>query len=203
MEELILQMIEQYGYFAIFLLIALENVFPPIPSEIILTFSGYMTVRTSLDASYAVIFSTIGSVIGAVLLYQAGSLLHLQRLEKIIEKYGHVLRLTKDDLYRANDWFMRYGIWTVLFCRLIPLIRSLISVPAGMAKMNVFLFLLFTTAGSLVWNSVLIHLGARLGENWEEIVYYFGQFSAFVYALIFVFILFIAGAYRKLRRERK
>lgn len=203
MEAMITEFIEQYGYVAIFLLIALENIFPPIPSEIILTFSGYMTYSTNLNVHGVILSSTLGSLIGAILLYKIGSFLDVYRLEKIIKKYGRILRLTKDDLYRANAWFDRYGIWTVLFCRIIPLIRSLISVPAGMARMNVYLFILFTTTGTLVWNTVLVHLGARLGANWSQIVHYMDQFSTFVYILILLIIVFSIGAYLQLRKMRK
>lgn len=203
MESIIMEFIEQFGYIAIFLFIAFENIFPPIPSEIILTFSGYMTYSTNLDVTGVILSSTLGSLIGAMLLYKIGSILDVNRLEKIIHKYGTILRLTNDDLYRANAWFERYGVWTVLFCRIIPLIRSLISVPAGMARMNIYLFIIFTTTGTLVWNTVLVHLGARLGENWRQIVHYMEQFSTFVYILIFLFILFLLIAYWQLRKTRK
>lgn len=202
MESVIIELIEKYGYIAIFLLITLENVFPPIPSEVILTFSGYMTYGTDMSVSAVIISSTLGSITGAVILYKIGSLLDVKRLEKIIEKYGHILRLTKEDLYRSDAWFDQYGIWTVLFCRIIPVIRSLISIPAGMASMNFYLFLLFTTTGTLVWNTVLVHLGARLGENWEYISYYMGKFSYIVYTLIIILLFIAIGWYLKLRKKR-
>lgn len=203
MESIIIELIEQYGYIAIFFLIAFENIFPPIPSEIILTFGGYMTDLTSMNVTGVVLSSTAGSLIGAMFLYKVGSLLNIDKLEAIIDQYGKVLRITKEDLDRADAWFDRYGIWTVLFCRLIPLIRSLISIPAGMAKMNFFLFILFTTTGSLVWNTILIHLGARLGANWEQITYYMDRFSTVVYIGIAILLLLAIGSYMKLRTERK
>ncbi|MCH6266926.1 MULTISPECIES: DedA family protein [Neobacillus] len=185
MEVWIKDFIESYGYIGVFLLIALENIFPPIPSEVILTFGGYMTLDTSLNVTGVIIASTLGSVFGAVILYRLGNFLDVERFDRIIKRYGKLLRLKKEDLYRANAWFNKYGIWTVFLCRFIPLIRSLISIPAGMANMNFSLFLIFTTIGTLIWNTVLIHLGASLGENWELITEKMDNFSNVIYGILF------------------
>ena len=125
MENWITEFMEQYGYLGVFLMIALENVFPPIPSEIILPFGGFMTTYTSMTVPGVVIASTAGSVVGAMILYGIGLLLDVERLEKIIDRFGHILRVTKEDVHKADAWFDKYGIWTVLFCRMVPLIRSL------------------------------------------------------------------------------
>jgi membrane protein DedA with SNARE-associated domain len=193
MEIWIKDLIEQFGYWGVFFLIALENIFPPIPSEVILTFGGYMTYQTNLTVPGVIVASTLGSVFGAIILYRLGSILDVSKLEVIIERYGRILRLTKNDLYRADGWFEKYGIWTVFFCRFIPLIRSLISIPAGMARMNFWLFLFFTTVGTLIWNTVLINLGARLGENWEVVVTQMNHFSNVIYAILTILLLVIIG----------
>ena len=146
----------QFGYFGVFLLIMIENVFPPIPSEVILTFGGFMTTYSEMTRTGVIIAATAGSVVGAMILYSIGLLLDVSRLEKIIDRWGHLLRLTRKDIHRADAWFDKYGPWTVLFCRLVPLIRSLISIPAGMSNMNFPLFLLLTTVGSLIWNAALV-----------------------------------------------
>ena len=200
MEEWIKGLVEQFGYWGVFFLIAIENVFPPIPSEVILTFSGFLTYSTNLTVFGVVLVSTAGSVIGAVILYGIGLLLDVERLEKIIDKYGKVLRLTKEDIYKADAWFDKYGIWTVLFCRVIPLVRSLISIPAGMSNMNFGLFLLFTTIGTLVWNTILVNVGASVGSNWHQIVEYMDVFSNVVYVILgLLFILAIVWYIRKRR----
>lgn len=186
MENWITNTMEEFGYFGIFLLITLENIFPPIPSEVILTFGGFMTTTTSLSVVGVVAVSTVGSVVGAVILYWIGTLLDMNRMEKIIDKYGHIVRLTKEDLHKANSWFARYGNWTVFFCRFIPLIRSLISLPAGMARMNFGIFLLLTTLGTLIWNFILIKIGAMVGGSWENIVHYMDVYSNIVYLLIII-----------------
>ncbi|MFC0213592.1 DedA family protein [Paenibacillus chartarius] len=182
MQAWITEIMNQFGYFGIFLLIALENLFPPIPSEVILTFGGFMTTQSDLNIIGVIMFSTIGSVFGAIVLYWVGRLLSVQRLESIVVKYGKILRLTPEDVQKANNWFTKYGVWTVFFGRLIPLIRSLISIPAGSTRMNMATFLIFTTLGSLIWNSVLVYVGVAVGASWETIVHYMDVYSNFVYA---------------------
>lgn len=189
MENWITEFMEQFGYIGIFLLIALENVFPPIPSEVILTFGGFMTTYSSLTIVGVIIAATIGSVLGAVILYGAGYILNVDRLEAIIDKWGKYLRLKKEDIRKADAWFDKYGYWTVLFCRMIPLIRSLISIPAGMAKMKFGLFLLFTTIGTLIWNIVLVSVGAAVGGSWEKIVEFMDVYSNIAYAVIGIGII--------------
>ncbi|MFC4322279.1 DedA family protein [Litchfieldia salsa] len=189
MEKFLTTFIEEYGYLGVMLLIALENVFPPIPSEVILTFSGFMTTKTSLSISGVIIASTIGSIIGAVILYLIGNQLVIGRLEKIIDKWGKVLRLKKKDIYKADAWFDKYGPFTVFFCRFIPLIRSLISIPAGMSKMKFGIFIILTTLGTLVWNVVLVYLGASVGSSWEDIVNIMEIYSNIIYATIVVLVI--------------
>lgn len=203
MEAWIIDLIEQYGYWGVFLLIAIENIFPPIPSEVILTFGGFMTQSTDLTITGVIIVSTAGSVIGAIILYGFGLLMDVERLEKIVDKYGRWLRLTKEDIHKADAWFDKYGIWTVLFCRVIPLVRSLISIPAGMSNMNFGLFLLFTTTGTLVWNTILVNLGAAVGSNWDDIVGYMDIFSNIIYVIIGILMLLALNWYIKKRKQRK
>ncbi|TDQ41096.1 DedA family protein [Aureibacillus halotolerans] len=202
MENWITDIMEQFGYFGIFLLIAIENIFPPIPSEVILTFGGFMTTQTSMTIPGVVIASTLGSVGGAVVLYGIGVLVDYKRLEKFIERWGHIFRLTKKDIYRADTWFQKYGVWTVFFCRLIPLVRSLISIPAGMSHMNFWVFLFFTTLGTLIWNIFLVWVGAAVGDSWEDIVVYMDVYSNIAYAVLAVLlIVFIVLFIRRKRRD--
>lgn len=185
MEQWIISIMDNYGYFGIFLLILLENVFPPVPSEVVLTAGGFMTTTTSLTVWGVILSATAGSVAGAVMLYGLGLLLDVERLEQIIDKHGNWLRLKKADLYKADRWFDRFGVFAVFIGRLIPLVRSLISIPAGMSNMKFVLFLAFTTAGTLIWNTVLVYIGQAVGENREEILEQLGIYSNIVYALLF------------------
>ncbi|WP_046225975.1 DedA family protein [Paenibacillus dauci] len=186
MQNWITSFMEEYGYIGIALIIALENVFPPIPSEIVLPFGGFMTTNSSLTVIGVIIAATIGSVAGAVILYGIGRALDVARLEKIIDRWGHILRIKKEDVHRADAWFDKYGYWTVLFCRMIPLVRSLISIPAGMSNMKFGLFLLFTTIGTVIWNTILVTVGAALGENWHSITNFMDIYSNIAYAVIAV-----------------
>ncbi|MGD6966262.1 DedA family protein [Rossellomorea vietnamensis] len=186
MENWLMEIINNFGYGGIFLLIALENLFPPVPSEVILTFGGFVTTTSDLTITGVVIASTLGSVIGAVVLYGLGLQLDVERMEKIVDKWGHILRLTKKDIHRADAWFDKYGYWSVFFCRFVPLIRSLISIPAGMSNMKFVPFLIFTTAGTFIWNIVLVNLGAKVGASWEQIVHYMDIYSNIAYAVIAV-----------------
>ena len=202
MENWITQFMEQYGYLGVFLMIALENVFPPIPSEIILPFGGFMTTYTSMTVPGVVIASTAGSVVGAMILYGIGFLLDVERLEKIIDRFGHILRITKEDVHKADAWFDKYGIWTVLFCRMVPLIRSLISIPAGMSNMKFWLFIVFTTVGTLIWNIILVSVGAALGDNWDRITEFMDVYSNIAYAIIGLgIIIFLVYFFNKKRKK--
>ncbi|WP_163530161.1 DedA family protein [Halobacillus ihumii] len=202
MEDLLLSIINDYGYIGIFVLIALENIFPPIPSEVILTFGGFVTTNTPLSVVGVVISSTLGSVFGAVVLYGVGLLLDVERLEKIIDRWGKVLRLTRKDIYKADAWFDKYGPWTVFLCRFVPLIRSLISIPAGMSNMNFAAFLALTTLGTLIWNTVLILIGASVGDSWHSIVNYMDIYSNVVYVILaIVFVLVVIWYVRKVRKR--
>lgn len=204
MEKLITGIIEQYGYLGILILITLENIFPPIPSEVILTFGGFITTTTSLSAIGVISVSTIGSVAGAIILYSIGQIVDINRAEKFIEKWGHFFRLTKKDIHKANFWFLKYGVWTVFFCRFIPLIRSLISIPAGMVRMNFGLFLLFTALGTLIWNTALVLIGIKVGESWENVVGYFNVYSSIVYGLlILLVVLFLLSVINKQLKLKK
>lgn len=202
MENWILDIMSQFGYIGVFLLIAFENLFPPIPSEIILTFGGFLTTQSDLTKTGVIIAATAGSVVGAIALYCIGLLLDVARLEKIVDRWGKVLRLSRKDIHRADAWFDRYGPWTVLFCRLIPLIRSLISIPAGMSNMNFVLFIVLTTIGSLIWNSVLVILGATVGDQWETIVTVMDTFSTIVYIILGIGALAVVLWYIRFRRKR-
>jgi len=201
MQNWIIETMDTFGYLGIFLLIALENIFPPIPSEVILTFGGFMTTESSLSKIGVIFFSTLGSVIGAIILFWIGTLLDIKTLEKIVDRWGHFLRLTKKDVHKADEWFSKYGVWTVFFCRLIPLIRSLISIPAGMARMNFWIFLLFTTLGSLIWNTILVLVGASVGASWEKIVEYMDVYSNIIYGMLAIGLVVMIFLFIKKRKR--
>ncbi|EAC3423274.1 DedA family protein [Listeria monocytogenes] len=202
METWITSIMADFGYIGIFVLIMVENLFPPIPSEIILTFGGFMTTVTSLNVVMVIIVATLGSVVGAILLYKVASYFGKERLTKIVLKYGRILRLKESDIERVENFFLKYGSWAVFLCRMIPLIRSLISIPAGMTKMKMSKFLILTTAGSLLWNTVLIGLGAMLGESWSEIVVFMDSFSTIIYSIIAILVVVGLGFFFRARFKK-
>lgn len=181
MREVMIYIMNTYGYLGVCFLIAVENIFPPIPSEVILTFGGFMTTYTRLTVPGVIIFSTIGSTIGALVLYRIGMELTPDKLEKLTKgKLFHMLGFEKEDVEETVGWFERHGKKAVLFGRCIPIIRSLVSVPAGMAQMQIPLFLAYTIIGSTVWNIILVSLGAALGASWETVLVYLNRYSSVV-----------------------
>ena len=192
MQEFMLSIINQFGYLGVFLLIAIENIFPPIPSEVVLLFSGFMTTYTELNVVIMIIASTLGSLVGAIVLYYVGKILNKERLKKIVSgKIGKTLRLKNEDIEKADKWFDTKGNKTVFFCRFIPIVRSLISIPAGMSEMPMLKFLIYTIVGSAIWNTVLIIAGNMVGENWVNILNIFEQYSHIT--LIVLILIFIIG----------
>ena len=206
MQEMIISLMEQFGYFGVFFLIALENVFPPIPSEVILLFGGFMTGISKLNVVGVIIAATLGSLLGAIILYYVGKILNKERLKKIVSgKIGKVLRLKASDIESADHWFDTKGNKTVFFCRFIPIVRSLISIPAGMSEMPMAKFLIYTTFGSLIWNSVLTIIGAKVGDNWESILGIFDNFSHIVLIILIIIFVLIVGIfyYKRLHKKKK
>ena len=204
MQEMVLSIMEQFGYFGVFFLIAVENIFPPIPSEVVLLFGGFMTTYSKLNLFGMIIFSTLGSTVGAIVLYYIGKILNKERLKKIVSgKIGKVLRLKASDIEKADKWFDTKGNKTVFFCRFIPVVRSLISIPAGMSEMIMSKFLIYTITGSLIWNTVLLFVGSKVGENWKKIEQVMSQYSHIILIiLIIAFIGFVIYHFSKKKKKK-
>ncbi|MBE5821571.1 MAG: DedA family protein [Clostridiales bacterium] len=197
MEQFIIEIINSFGYIGIFLLITIENIFPPIPSEVILTFGGFSTIITELTIIGVIVSSVLGSVIGAVILYSIGRLLNKEKLQKIVDgKIGNILRLNINDIEKAFNSFEKHGRKTVFICRFIPVLRSLISIPAGMTKMKFIPFITLTTFGSTIWNIVLIKLGQMAGTSWNKILFYVERYSTLaIIALVLIILIVIYNKY--------
>ena len=205
MQEMIVQIMDQFGYLGICFLIAVENIFPPIPSEFILTFGGFMTTYTRLTVAGVVVFSTLGSSIGALVLYWAGTGLTPDRLDSVLNsRLCRILGFEKEDIEKSIQWFDRQGKKAVLFGRCIPIIRSLVSIPAGMAQIPLPVFRFYTVIGSTVWNIILVSLGAVLGASWETVLIYVGKYSAFIKAALVAAALYfvVRVVRRKFKKER-
>lgn len=184
MEQWIQQIIEQFGYWGVMFLIFIENVFPPVPSELILIFGGFFTTTTILNPVWMILAATIGALLGAVVLYGFGLLFDRERLELWVARYGKRLYLKIDDVRMADRWFDRFGPKLVFFGRFIPVVRSMISIPAGMSNMPFLKFLTLTTLGTLIWNTVLIYIGVYVGENWKVWLGYIESYSHAMYVVL-------------------
>ncbi|WP_431986437.1 DedA family protein [Streptomyces griseoflavus] len=165
------------------LFVALENVFPPLPSEIILPLTGFAAGQGVLSLASALFWTTLGSVVGALALYWIGALIGRERMYTL---WARLPLVKTSDLRRTEEWFARHGTKAVLLGRMVPIFRSLISVPAGIERMPVPVFVALTTLGSLVWNSALVLAGYWLGGRWSEVETYVGVLSKAVLVLAVV-----------------
>lgn len=190
MTETLIEILGKYGYAGLIFLIAVENIFPPIPSEVILPFSGFLTTYTSLTPVGVIACATLGSTIGAVVLYGLGRLLTKEKVEDLLfGKVGKLLHFNREDIEYTMGWFNRKGKYTVFFCRCVPIVRSLISIPAGISQMAWMPFLIMTIAGSLIWNIILVNLGRLAGESWTVASMYIHNYGTVVK---FIVILAVA-----------
>ncbi len=183
------------------LAIALENLFPPLPSEVILPLAGFTASRGNFTLFEAILWTTLGSVVGAYALYLLGAWLGRDRMRRLVSK---VPLIDVEDVDKVEEWFNRHGYRAVFFGRMIPLFRSLISIPAGIERMPVGKFLLLTAAGSLIWNLIFVLAGYYLGENWSVVEQYAGTFQQIVIVAVVLFAAyFVVSKVRKHRAKKR
>lgn len=174
------------GVFGIALLMFLENVFPPIPSELIMPLAGYTAAKGEANIVLVIVAGTAGSLAGAFFWYGLGRLIDHERLKGLADRHGRLITMTRADLTRADNWFDAYGQYAVLFGRLIPTVRTLISIPAGLSKMPVARFLLFSGIGTAIWTTLLALFGYAVGGRYSELEVWIDPISYGVIALIVV-----------------
>ncbi|WP_183662708.1 DedA family protein [Neomicrococcus aestuarii] len=179
------------------LAIALENLFPPLPSEVILPLAGFAAARGSFTLAEALIWTIVGSVVGAVALYWVGRLLGRERTRKI---FGWLPLVDISDVDKVEAWFVKHGPKAVFFGRMVPIFRSLISIPAGVTQMPFGQFVLLTTAGSAIWNSIFVLAGFYLGDNWHIVEEYANVFQKIV--IVVVVLAIIGWVIYKLNKRR-
>jgi membrane protein DedA with SNARE-associated domain len=195
--------VETLGYTGVAILVAIENVFPPIPSEVVLGLAGFTASQGDASVIGVIVAATVGSVVGAWILYGLSAAIGPVRLRALVIRYGVWMGFREPDLDRAEAWFDRHSRVAVLICRCIPLVRSLISIPAGFRRMPLGAFTVFTALGSLVWNAVLIVAGYLLADRWKDVVDYTEPFQTVV--IVVLGLLFGAYVVRKVmqvKRER-
>lgn len=191
------------GYVGITIVMFIENIFPPIPSEVIIPFSGFLISEGELSFVPTLIATGVGSLLGALFFYYLGVVLGEARTRSLFKRYGKFLLLYESDLDHSLSFFNRHSSAVVFWARFIPGIRSLISIPAGVARMNVKKFLAYTILGTTIWNTALMVAGIYLGQNWEEILVFVDRFDTILYVLIAALITWwLVGRLRARREER-
>ena len=182
--EWVLIIMEQFGLLGITVMMFLENVFPPIPSELIMPAAGFAAAMGKMNLVLVIIAGTLGSVLGALPLYYLGTVFDEKRLFSLAEKYGKYVLVKPSDVTNAQDWFHKYGKTVIFFGRMIPAIRSLISIPAGMARMPMLPFLVLTAIGSAIWTTILAYAGYILGANYEQVEAFIEPISKIVVIVV-------------------
>lgn len=193
----ILNWIESGGYLAVALLMLLENVFPPIPSEVVMPVSGIVSGRGDLNIALVIAFGTVGAVTGQTLWYWLGVRVGEEGLKNLAGRHGRWLTVSPRDVEKADDWFDKHGHKAVLFGRLVPGVRTLISLPAGLSEMSFKRFLLFSTIGSGTWTGALAMAGYALGERSESVTRWIGPVSTVVLVGIFAYYLYRVLTFKK------
>ena len=192
------------GYLGIALLMFLENLFPPIPSELIMPLAGFTASKGDMDLTLAIAAGTIGTILGALPWYYAGKLLSEERLKHLADKYGKWITVSGADIDKANRWFNRHGNKAVFLCRLVPGVRTLISLPAGINNMALIPFLVYSTIGTILWVSFLTFAGYKLGENYALVDDYLAPVSKIVAVTIVIgFILWVVKKNMQKEKYRK
>lgn len=197
----IIQFIETLGYFGVFILMTLESALIPIPSEITMPFSGSLVVLGIFHFWIVVLIGTLGNLIGSLLAYWLGRWGQETVVRKIIVKYGKYLLISEHEYDQSERWFRKHGEIIVFVSRVLPIIRTFISLPAGVAKMNVVKFSIYTTIGSFIWAYILTEVGVILGNNWSSLEVYFHKFDAVIVgAGIIAVIWYIHHKWKRFRR---
>lgn len=204
MEDYILNILSKFSYLGIFFLIFIENVFPPIPSELILVFGGFISKSLNLNFLLLVIFATLGSSTGAIILYYAGKKIPLEKMESFLEKkWVKRLGFKPGDIKKSLKYFEKYSTFAVFFGRCIPVVRSLISIPAGMQNMSLRKFLIYTTIGSGIWNTLLIYIGRVTQDKWKEGLLILERYSNRILGLIILAFVIKFLVKRFLKKRKK
>lgn len=204
MKEWILQIMTSLNYVGIGLLMFLENLFPPIPSELIMPLAGFTISQKQMEFFPAIFAGVLGTMLGALPWYYVGKLVGEENIKRLADKYGKWISISRKDIEKADQWFHRHGEKAVFFGRLVPGVRTLISLPAGISNMKLLPFLIYSTIGTTIWVSLLTFAGYKLGENYELVDEYLAPVSKIVFILLVVALVFwLVQKRRQKQRQRK
>lgn len=202
MDVFVRHLMETMGPFGIALLMFLENIFPPIPSEIIMPLAGYQAAVGETSIGVVIFAGLAGSLLGIVPWYYLGHAIGERRIIALAERYGRWLTMTPEDVETADRWFIRKGYWAVFLGRLVPTVRTLISVPAGLSRMPFRLFLAFSAVGTLIWTAGLALAGYLLGQRYDLIEGYVGPVSNAVIAAAVAIYLWRVATFKPSDRRK-
>lgn len=188
----VVSFIEKFQYLGIFLLMALESANIPIPSEIIMPFSGYLIYQGKLSLVLVIVMGALGNLLGSILSYFLGA----QMGRPFVLRYGKYFLIPEKEFMMAEGWFLKYGKPIIFFSRVLPVLRTFISLPAGVAKMDFMEFVIYTLIGSLIWSAFLAYVGIWLGPSWESIIAFFNKLDILVIAAVVVFIVWYVRKFR-------
>jgi membrane protein DedA with SNARE-associated domain len=197
----IIHFIQSAGYFGIFILMTLESAFIPIPSEVTMSFGGYLAQTGTLSLPLVVLIGAIGNLAGSLIAYAIGYFLEERVILTLINKYGKFILLTEHEYLKAVIMYKKYGNGITFFSRLLPAVRTFISLPAGLSEMNLLKFALFTFLGSLLWSAILASIGYYLGSHWDSIGPIYNKFQLVIIAAVVMLIGYYI--YHKLKGSKK
>lgn len=201
--DLLTKLITSYGYVAVFAFMTLESCLIPIPSEVTMTFAGFLSGMGYLNIWITILIGALGNLIGSLLAFWLGKKMGEEWIRQAIRKWGKFILIHEKDFDKAVAWFDKYGQGITFGSRLLPIVRTFISLPAGIAEMDIKLFSLFTFIGSLVWSGVLAFLGLKLGQNWNAVEPYFRKFQYVIIAgFVILVVLYIWKHIRKDNKEK-
>jgi membrane protein DedA with SNARE-associated domain len=175
------KIIETGGYVGVFILMTLESMVAPVPSEAVMPFAGFLVYSNTFSMPWVIIASTIGSIVGSLISYYIG----LWGGKPVVLKFGKYLLLDKHHLEITEKFFAKYGEKTIFICRFIPVVRHLISIPAGVGKMNVVKFSMYTVIGAAIWNAILAYLGLWLGEKWS-LIHHYSRYLDYIVVVVII-----------------
>ncbi len=199
---LIISIISTSGYFGVFLLMGAESALIPIPSEITMPFAGYLATTGKFNIYLLILVGALANLFGSILAYWLGYWGEDHFIRQLIKKYGKYLLITEHEYERSENWFRKYGEKITFFSRLLPVVRTFISLPAGVAKMNFFRFSVLTFMGSLLWSGLLAYVGFVLGKNWNSLHGYYQKFEyVIVFAILAAGIYYVIHKVQKLRKK--
>lgn len=190
LSQFIIHLIQTTGYFGIFILMTLESALIPIPSEVTMPFSGFLVSQGQLSLPFVILAGALGNLIGSLIAYWVGYILEETVILSLIDKYGKFILISRHEYEKSLHWFKKYGEAIAFFSRLLPAVRTFISLPAGLSEMNVWKFSIYTFLGSLIWTTFLTYVGIITGNNWKSLEPYYRKFEYAIAAVLILGILY-------------